>query len=50
MVVGSTQKIVGYLTEGYALKRYTQELERQRSAELGEQNLFSIGPKPSAGK
>jgi CIC family chloride channel protein len=50
MVVGSAQKIVGYLTEGYALKRYTQELERQRSAELGEQNLFSIGPKPSARK
>jgi CIC family chloride channel protein len=48
MAFGRDQKIVGYLTEGYALKRYTQEMERQRSAELGEQNLFSIGPKPSA--
>jgi len=48
MALGSSPKIVGYLTEGYALKRYTQEMERQRSAELGEQNLFSIGPKPSA--
>jgi CIC family chloride channel protein len=41
-------EIVGYLTEAYTLKRYTQELERRRSAELGEQDLFSIGPTPSA--
>jgi CIC family chloride channel protein len=41
-------EIVGYLSEAYALKRYTQELERRRSAELGEQDLFSIGPTPSA--
>lgn len=37
--------ILGYLTEAYALRRYMQELERQRSAELGE-NLFSIGQLP----
>jgi len=43
---GDRHEIIGYLTEAYALKRYTQELERRRSAELGEQDLFSIGPLP----
>jgi CIC family chloride channel protein len=38
--------VLGYVTEAYALKRYTQELERMRSAELGQQDLFSIGPMP----
>jgi len=38
--------ILGYLSESYALRRYTQELERQRSSELGEKNLFSIGQVP----
>jgi CIC family chloride channel protein len=38
--------ILGYVTEAYALKRYTQELERMRNAELGQQDLFSIGPIP----
>ena len=40
------RKVIGYVTEGYALKRYTQELERMRSAELGQHDLFSIGPMP----
>jgi CIC family chloride channel protein len=44
----SDRKIVGYMTEAYALRRYTQELERRRNAELGEQDLFSIGPTPRA--
>lgn len=35
-------KIIGYLTEHYALRRYNQELERRRSAELGERDLFSV--------
>ncbi|HEY2034273.1 MAG TPA: chloride channel protein [Rhizomicrobium sp.] len=39
-------RIVGFLTESYALRRYTQELERRRSAELGEENLFSLGQTP----
>lgn len=43
---GDRHEIIGYLTEAYALKRYTQELERRRSAEFGEQDLFSIGPLP----
>jgi chloride channel protein, CIC family len=42
----SGRKIVGYMTEAYALRRYAQELERRRSAELGEQDIFSIGPLP----
>jgi chloride channel protein, CIC family len=43
----STDKaIVGYLTEQYALRRYNQELERRRSADLGERDLFSISEPP----
>jgi chloride channel protein, CIC family len=34
--------IVGYMTEHYALRRYNQELERRRSADLGERDLFSV--------
>ena len=34
--------ILGYLTEAYALRRYNQELERRRNAELGARDLFSI--------
>jgi chloride channel protein, CIC family len=41
-------RVVGYLTEAYALKRYAQALERRRSAELGEQDLFSLGRTPRA--
>ncbi|HEY3638460.1 MAG TPA: chloride channel protein [Rhizomicrobium sp.] len=41
-------RIVGYITEAYALKRYAQELERRRSAELGQQDLFSLGQTPHA--
>ncbi len=39
-------RVVGYVTEAYALRRYTQELERRNSAELGQRNLFSIGQSP----
>ncbi|MGB5949276.1 MAG: chloride channel protein [Parvibaculum sp.] len=35
--------VVGYLTEAYALRRYTQELERQRGTELG-QEVFPLVP------
>ncbi|MGH6828993.1 MAG: chloride channel protein [Rhizomicrobium sp.] len=41
------RRVVGYMTEAYALKRYSAELERMRSAELGQRDLFSIGPLPS---
>jgi CIC family chloride channel protein len=33
-------RIVGYLTEGYVLRRYNQELERSRAEELGDRTLF----------
>jgi CIC family chloride channel protein len=48
-VVKSREKreVIGYLTEAYALRRYNQELERRRSAELGERDLFSISEPPS---
>jgi CIC family chloride channel protein len=35
------KSVVGYMTEHYALRRYNQELERRRSADLGERDLFS---------
>ena len=38
--------VVGYLSEQYALRRYNQELERRRSADLGERDLFSMGERP----
>ena len=44
---GSDRGVVGYLTEQYALRRYNQELERRRTAELGERDLFSISEPPS---
>jgi chloride channel protein, CIC family len=40
------KSIVGYLTEQYALRRYNQELERRRTADLGERDLFSISEPP----
>ncbi|WP_421999828.1 chloride channel protein [Reyranella sp.] len=36
------RSVAGYLTEQFALRRYNQELERRRTAELGERDLFSI--------
>jgi CIC family chloride channel protein len=32
--------VVGFVTEAYVLKRYNQELERRRSEELGDSELF----------
>jgi chloride channel protein, CIC family len=36
------RKVIGFLTEQYALRRYNQALERRRSADLGQRDLFSI--------
>lgn len=36
----ASRRVVGYLTEAYALRRYSQELERRRSDELGIKDLF----------
>ena len=38
------RRVVGYLTEAFALRRYAEELERRRNAELGVRDLFSTGP------
>lgn len=39
-------RVIGYMTEAYGLRRYAQELERRRGAELGQQDLFSLGQAP----
>ena len=36
-----SRRVVGFLTEAYALRRYNQALEQQRIAELGDSALFS---------
>ncbi|MBS0517408.1 MAG: chloride channel protein [Proteobacteria bacterium] len=41
----SDRSVVGYLSEQYALRRYNQELERRRSADLGERDMFSVADK-----
>jgi CIC family chloride channel protein len=48
VLASSTDRsIVGYLSEQYALRRYNQELERRRTAETGERDMFSIADKQS---
>jgi CIC family chloride channel protein len=34
------RKLIGFLTESYALRQYRQELERARAEELGDSTLF----------
>ena len=34
------RQVVGFVSEGYVLRRYNQEFERVRAAELGERTLF----------
>jgi CIC family chloride channel protein len=36
----TNRKVIGYLTEAFALRRYNQELERQRCDELGTKYLY----------
>jgi CIC family chloride channel protein len=40
------KSIIAYLTEQFALRRYNQELERRRNADLGQRDLFSIAEPP----
>jgi CIC family chloride channel protein len=35
-----TLHVVGFLTEGYTLRRYNEELERSRTEEIGDRTLF----------
>ena len=48
-VLASAQSrhVVGYMTEAYALRRYNQELERRRNADLGARDLFTIAEPPA---
>jgi CIC family chloride channel protein len=41
-----TMHVVGFITEAYALRRYSQELERRRGRDLGDSDLYAstIGP------
>lgn len=39
----SDRRLIGYMTEAYSLKRYTQELEQLRSIETGGSDLFPLG-------
>ncbi len=50
-VVESTaeRRILGYLTEAYALRRYNRELEARRREELGDDELFSPTRAPPEG-
>ena len=38
----SDRRVIGFVTEAYALRRYNQELERRRDAEIGARDLFPI--------
>lgn len=40
------RRVIGFVTEAFALRRYSQELERRRSEELGNSDLF--GPSTTA--
>ncbi len=39
-VLSEDRHILGYVSEAFALRRYAQEMEKRRSAELGERDLF----------
>ncbi|MBL6852760.1 MAG: chloride channel protein [Alphaproteobacteria bacterium] len=45
----ASREVVGYMTEAYALRRYSQELERRRNADLGQRDLFSISEPGATG-
>jgi CIC family chloride channel protein len=38
----SDRRVIGFLTEAYALRRYNQELERRRDADTGSREFFPI--------
>jgi CIC family chloride channel protein len=41
------RRIIGYLNEAYALRRYYRELEARHREELGEEALFDLGDGPA---
>lgn len=36
-------RVIGYVSEAYALKRFAHEMERRHTEQLGERDLFNIG-------
>src|SRR5579862_6844314 len=40
--------VVGFITEAYALRRYSQELERRRGREFGDSELYASSVEPRA--
>ena len=38
------RQVIGFVSEGYALKRFAHEMERHHNAQLGERDLFNIWP------
>jgi CIC family chloride channel protein len=38
------RKVIGLVSEAYALKRFAHEMERNHNAQLGERDLFNIWP------
>jgi CIC family chloride channel protein len=38
------RKVIGFVSEAYALKRFAHEMERAHNAQLGERDLFNIWP------
>ncbi|MDR3437063.1 chloride channel protein [Telmatospirillum sp.] len=38
------RRIIGYVSEAYALRRYSQELERHHNEQVSERDLFGSGP------
>jgi CIC family chloride channel protein len=36
-------RVIGFVSEAYALKRFAHEMERQHNAQFGERDLFNIG-------
>jgi CIC family chloride channel protein len=39
----SDLRVIGFVTESYALRMYNQELERARAEDLGDSMLFGPG-------
>lgn len=37
------RRVIGFVTEAYALRQYRQELERARAEEMGDSTLFGPG-------
>jgi len=43
LAAADDSRVIGYVSEAYALKRFAHEMERQHSAQMGERDLFNIG-------